>query len=130
MKEDTKVVRAGRHPEKHLGAVNPPVFHASTVLVRTLDELENLSRRPDPTFVYGRRGTPTQHAFEEAVRELEGGDACYSYPSGAAAVSAALLAFAAQGAHFLVANSVYTPTRRLCDTLLKRWASRPPISTR
>jgi cystathionine beta-lyase len=121
MKEDTKVVRAGRHPEKHLGVVNPPVFHASTVLVRTLDELENMSRRADPTVVYGRRGTPTTYAFEEAVCVLEGGDHCFSYGSGVAAISAAMLAFATTGAHFLVADSVYTPTRRLCDTLLKRW---------
>ena len=40
MKEDTKIVRAGRHPERFEGAVNPPVFHASTILRPTLDSMD------------------------------------------------------------------------------------------
>ena len=61
MKEDTKIVRAGRHPEQHGGAVNTPVYHVSTVLVETLAELEGLRERKPPVMAYGRRGTPTSH---------------------------------------------------------------------
>jgi len=120
MKEDTKIVRAGRHPTQHGGAVNTPVYHVSTVLVETLEELEGLRQRKPPVMAYGRRGTPTSHAFEEAVADLEGGAGCVSFPSGLAAISGALLTYAETGAHFLISDSAYGPTRRLCDTLLKR----------
>jgi len=120
MKEDTKIVSAGRHPAQHGGAVNTPVYHVSTVLVDTLEELEGLSKRKPPQMAYGRRGTPTVYAFEEAVSELEGGAGCVSFPSGLAAISGALLTYAETGAHFLVSDSAYGPTRRLCDNLLKR----------
>ncbi|NQV79628.1 MAG: cystathionine beta-lyase, partial [Alphaproteobacteria bacterium] len=105
---------------QHGGAVNTPVYHVSTVLVETLAELEGLRQRKPPVMAYGRRGTPTSHAFEEAVAELEGGAGCVSFPSGLAAISGALLTYAETGAHFLISDSAYGPTRRLCDTLLKR----------
>jgi cystathionine beta-lyase len=50
--------------------------------------------------------------------ELEGGAGCALYPCGAAAVSGALLAFLKQGDHLLMVDSVYEPTRALCDKLL------------
>ena len=121
MKEDTKIVKAGRHPEDQLGAVNPPVYHVSTVLVRTLDEFENLRETPEGTMAYGRRGTPTSFALEEAVAEVEGGAGCISSPSGLAAIAGALLAFVETGDHVLVTDSVYSPTRRFCDTVLARF---------
>ena len=54
------------------------------------------------------------------MADLEGGAGCVSFPSGLAAISGALLTYAETGAHFLVSDSAYGPTRRLCDTLLKR----------
>ena len=121
MKEDTKIVRAGRHPERFEGAVNPPVFHASTILRPTLDAMDAAMGAKGKVTLYGRRGTPTQFAFEEAVTEIEGGFTGFSYPSGLAAIAAAMIAFAEQGAHFLVTDSAYAPARRLCETLLKRF---------
>ncbi|CAN0564929.1 unnamed protein product, partial [Laminaria digitata] len=97
-----------------------PVYHVSTVLVDTLEELEGLSKRKPPQMAYGRRGTPTVYAFEEAITELEGGAGCVSFPSGLGAIAGALLTYAETGAHFLVSDSAYGPTRRLCDTLLTR----------
>ncbi len=120
MKEDTKIVKSGRHPEDQLGAVNPPVYHVSTVLVRTLDEFENLRELPEGTLAYGRRGTPTSFALEEAVADLEGGAGCITLPSGLAAIAGALLSFVKAGDHVLVSDSVYSPTRRFCDTVLAR----------
>src|SRR6266581_4040585 len=38
MREETTVVHSGLHPERHHGAVNPPVFHASTILSETVAE--------------------------------------------------------------------------------------------
>ena len=117
-KPDTRLVTGGRDPFSYHGFVNPPVHHASTVLYRTAEDL--LAHRG--RYHYGRRGTPTSEALEQAMAEIEG-PACAGValaPSGLAAISAALLTLAGSGDHILISDSVYQPTRTLCDTVLKR----------
>jgi cystathionine beta-lyase len=113
----TSVVHGGRDPFAHHGFVNTPVYRGSTVLFRTLDSFE----RRDQRYVYGRRGTPTSDALEAAIAELEGGARTWLAPSGAAAIATALLTFTKVGDHILVADTVYQPTRKICDGLLKRF---------
>ena len=114
-KSATSVVHAGRDPQAHHGFVNPPVYRGSTVLFPSLATLE----AKDRPFTYGRRGTPTVKALEQAMAEIEGGAACRLTASGYQAVTTAILAFAEAGDHILVADSVYQPTRQFCDQMLK-----------
>jgi len=111
-------VHAGRDPDEHFGFVNPPVYHASTVLYPTAeDQVAHRSR-----YQYGRRGTPTTEALQQALAAIEG-DACAGVallPSGLSAVSMALMAVAGAGDHILVTDSVYRPTRTFCDSVFKR----------
>jgi cystathionine beta-lyase len=113
----TDIVHSGRDPFAHHGFVNTPVYRGSTVLFRTLDSFE----RRDQRYVYGRRGTPTSEALEAAIAQLEGGARTWLAPSGAAAIATALLSFTKAGDHILVADTVYQPTRRICDGPLKRF---------
>jgi cystathionine beta-lyase len=118
LKPDTLLVTGGRDPFAYHGFVNPPVHHVSTVLYPTAEDL--LGHRGQ--YHYGRRGTPTSEALEEAIAALEG-PACKGVclvPSGLAAISSALLSVAGAGDHVLVSDSVYRPTRILCDTVLRR----------
>lgn len=124
MKDETLIIRAGRHPHDNHGAVNPPVYHASTILADSLADYEHKSRErvaDKPGTYYGRFGTPTTLALEEAVAALEGGYKSHVYPSGLAACSGALLAFLSAGDHLLITDSVYGPTRFLAQGLLKRF---------
>lgn len=124
MREETAIVHSGRHPERHEGAVNPPVFHASTILSKTVEEYRRKRKdwmREAPGTYYGRYGTPTIEALQEAIATLEGGHRCVVYPSGLAACSGALLAFLAAGDHLLMSDSVYGPTRNLASGILKRF---------
>ena len=114
---DTTIVTAGRDPEANFGVVNPPVYHASTILYPTFKALKNR----DVKYTYGRRGTPTTAMLAEAVAELEGGAHCALAPSGLAAVTIALLANLKAGDHLLMTDSVYGPTRHFCDTALARF---------
>lgn len=119
LKSDTRLVTAGRDTALHHGFVNPPVYHASTVLYPTAADMV-AHRAP---YQYGRRGTPTSEALEDALRALEG-SACAGVsllPSGAAAVSTALLSVLSSGDHLLVTDSVYRPTRNFADSILKRF---------
>ncbi len=113
----TDIVHSGRDPFAHHGFVNTPVYRGSTVLFRTLDSFE----RRDQRYVYGRRGTPTSEALEAAIAQLEGGARTWLAPSGAAAIATALLSFTKAGDHILVADTVYQPTRKICDGPLKRF---------
>jgi cystathionine beta-lyase len=115
---DTTVVNAGRDPASYHGFVNPPVYHASTVLYPAAEDY--LAHRA--RYQYGRRGTPTTEALERALQELEGPQCAgvALLPSGLAAISAALISILHAGDHLLVADSVYGPTRSFCDQILSR----------
>ncbi len=121
MKKRTKLLHAGRNPKDHHGIVNPPVYHASTILYPTVAEMEKISAAPYDNVSYGLRGTPTTFALEDAITELENGFRTIAVCSGLAAVTAPLLAFLKAGDHLLVPDSVYGPTRRFCDAKLSRY---------
>jgi cysteine-S-conjugate beta-lyase len=118
LKPDTVLVTAGRDTKGQHGFVNPAVYHASTVLYPTAeDQVDHRSR-----YQYGRRGTPTSEALEQALAAIEG-DGCAGVallPSGLAAISTALFSVAGAGDHLLVTDSVYRPTRNFCDGVFKR----------
>ena len=115
-KDATRLAHAGREPARQHGFVNTPIYRGSTVLFPTLACLE----ANDQDFTYGRLGTPTVKALEEAIAELEGGHRTLLTPSGLSAIATALMAFVSAGDEVLVSDSVYRPTRRFCDHVLKR----------
>jgi cystathionine beta-lyase len=119
MKKDTLLARAGRAPARYQGMVNTPVFRTSTVLHPSLESFEAPRDEDYQKIVYGRHGTPTTRALEEALAELEGGYRAVALPSGLAAIAAAINAFVKTGGHFLVADTVYLPTRNFCERQLK-----------
>jgi cystathionine beta-lyase len=118
-KAETRLVTAGRDPKAQHGFVNPPVVHGSTVLYPTAGDLH--AHRSE--FQYGRHGTPTTKALQEALMALEGPQ-CAGVglaPSGLAAISTTLLAVLKAGDHLLVCDNVYRPTRNFCGGLLARY---------
>ena len=119
MKKDTLLAHAGRDPERYQGMVNTPVFRASTVLHPDLESYEAPRDEDYQKISYGRNGTPTTRALEEAVARLEGGYRAVAVPSGLAAILASLCAFVKNGDHLLVVDSVYGPTRNFCNARLK-----------
>ncbi|MEW5422193.1 cystathionine beta-lyase [Amorphus sp. 3PC139-8] len=120
MKTDTKIARLGRpHAKDGPVSVNPPVVRASTVLFPDMETYDAAGKEKYTTLRYGRHGTPTAFALADAVAELEGGYRAIVLPSGLAAISATLLAYARPGTHLLVTDNVYGPTRNLCDSYLR-----------
>jgi cystathionine beta-lyase len=112
----TRLVHAGREPARQHGFVNTPIYRGSTVIFPTMAALE----ANDQAFTYGRLGTPTVRALEEAIAELEGGHRTLMTPSGLSAIATSLLAFLAAGDELLIVDSVYRPARRFCDNVLAR----------
>src|ERR1700691_1250616 len=120
-KIDTLLAHAGRAPEENFGIVNPPVYHASTVLHPTVAALEAAAKNRYTRVTYGRHGTPTSFAFEEAMAAIEGGRRAVAFCSGAAGCFAAILAFVRAGDHVLLTDSVYGPVRGFATGFLERF---------
>ncbi|MDO6611885.1 cystathionine beta-lyase [Shewanella sp. 1_MG-2023] len=115
----TQIVSVGREKKYSKGIINPPVYRASTVVFDTMDDMRfAIKNKTNGEMFYGRRGTPTHFSFQQAISELEGGAGTALYPSGAGAISAALLSFLKSGDHLLMVDSAYEPTRDLCNKLL------------
>lgn len=105
------------------GPVNVPVVRTSTVrFANTAAYADHHHRRVAGERVasYGRHGLDTHRALEDALLGLEGGHRAFLAPSGLAAISLVLVALLSPGDHALVADSVYSPVRRVDATLLQR----------
>jgi cystathionine beta-lyase len=119
LEAETTLVTAGRDTQAQKGFVNPPVVHGSTVLYPTADDLH--AHRGE--FQYGRHGTPTTKALQEALMALEGPQ-CAGVglaPSGLSAITTTLLAVLNAGDHLLVCDNAYRPSRNFCNGLLARY---------
>lgn len=114
----TRLTEAGRQYAEH-GIVNPAIYNASTVAFESVAALEAATQNPLDGVYYGRYGTPTVFAFEEAVASLEGGfSRAVATSSGLAAIAVTLLTYLKQGDELLMVDTVYGPTRGFCDTVL------------
>jgi len=113
---ETVLTHHGRVPDEQFGFVNTPVYRGSTVLFKTLDDLESQQQR----FLYGRAGNPTTAQVEAVVTELEGAFRTLLAPSGLAAVTIAILSCVSAGDEILITDSAYEPTRNFAEGFLKR----------
>ncbi|GAA5187377.1 cystathionine beta-lyase [Ferrimonas gelatinilytica] len=117
----TRLVQAGRHNAFGHGAVNPVVQRASSLIFDSLAHKRTATAgRAEGALFYGRRGTETHFALQQALTELEGGAGCVLYPCGAAAISNAILAFIGNGDHLLMTGAAYEPTQGFCDQVLTK----------
>jgi len=124
MKLRTRLAQRGRRARSQPGTVNLPVARASTVAFGSLAEMAEVQRRFEADEVvptYGIVNMPLRAAFEELMVEIEGGHRAATYPTGLAAIAAALMACVKAGDHVLVTDSCYGPTRRLCQRTLARY---------
>jgi cystathionine beta-lyase len=119
--QSTVLVEGGRRKEWRGRLVNVPIERASTILFEDVGELSS-SRPGLGQYRYGLQGTATHWALSEALTDLEpGGAGTVLYSSGLAAITGALMAVLSSGDELLVTDSVYGPTRKFCDTILKRF---------
>ena len=114
----TLLAHAGSNPHDHHGAVNVPPHRMSTVAFNSYAEFESVPRTP---YHYGRAGTPSSAAFEDAIAALEGAHASVSTCSGLSAIITALMAFTRAGDHVLMPDNCYGPSRKSCEEILRRF---------
>lgn len=111
---ETILTHLGRNPDDQFGFVNTPVYRGSTVLFKTLADLEAQQQR----YLYGRAGNPTTESVEAVVTELEGAYRTKLVPSGLAAITIALLSCLKAGDDLLISDSAYEPGRQFANGFL------------
>ncbi|HTM76630.1 MAG TPA: cystathionine beta-lyase, partial [Devosia sp.] len=113
---ETLLTHLGRAPDDQFGFVNTPVYRGSTVLFKTLADIEAQEQR----FLYGRAGNPTTEGVETVITALEGAYRTRLVPSGLAAITIALLSCVKAGDEVLISDSAYEPGRKFADGFLAR----------
>lgn len=117
MTEETRLIHSGLAQKPLARTVGPPIQRGSTVLLPNAAALYD----HEAQVTYGRQGLAAQTALIEALAELEHAQGVTLYPSGLAALTGALLAVLKAGDEILVVDTIYKPTRRFCDTVLRRF---------
>jgi cystathionine beta-lyase len=120
MKRETLLTTMGGGSDETTGAVNLPVYRASTILFQNLADFEAADRGEFSGFVYGRYGTPSSSALENVIAKLEDADHAIVTSSGLSAIVTGLMAFLGNGDHLLMTDAVYGPTRKFCDHMLTK----------
>lgn len=113
----TQLTKLGRDPEQQYGFVNAPLYKGSTVVYKTVSDIEHRRQR----FAYGTAGTPTIENLENAWTQLCAAAGTVLSPSGLGAIALALFATTKAGDHILMPDTVYRPTRNLCHGFLSKY---------
>lgn len=119
---DTRAVHAGERVAG--GPVIPtttPIYQTSSFSYRSTDELDKVFDDNSSGYVYTRYGNPTTRALEAAVATLEGTADAVAFPSGMAAIAAALTATVANGEALLASQDVYGATFAFIQNELSRF---------
>jgi cystathionine gamma-synthase len=109
----TRAVHAGLTPDPAFGSVIPAIHQTSTYAQSRPGEFVG-------DYDYARSANPTRAALEQALGELEGGQAV-AFSSGLAAEHALLTVVAGAGCHIVLPADLYGGTYRLVDKVLTRW---------
>ena len=120
-KIDTELSIAGHDLKNNHGALNPPVYHASTFAFPTVEELDAANLKKFDTFSYGLYGTPTSYALEDGLRKLENANHAIIVGSGLGSIAVTLAGLLKSGDHLLVSESAYHPTIKFCNNFLKKF---------
>lgn len=111
----TRMIHSGRNPSNQLGAVNPPIHRASTIVLNRAEDLYK-----DGVRTYGIGGMQVHDELKNALCALEDANHCLITESGLLACTLPIFALVGAGEHILLPDNVYSPTRRYCDRSLKR----------
>lgn len=111
----TRLVHAGRQPERNAGSVVAPIYQTSTFHYPRAH-----SESDGGTYLYTRNANPTIELAEARLRELDGGAAARLFASGMAAMSAAVLSIVRPGDEVVALADLYGGTTDLLRELRER----------
>ena len=126
MKNSFKTFLKHTAKDFHNQSVNPPVVRASTIIFKSMQDIKKTQNKylKDPVsgnFDYGRQGTSTTYALQQILRKIEECYKVYLTPTGFGSIFLAVMSVVKPDDEILVTDSVYSPTRLLTETYLKKF---------
>lgn len=120
-KIETSLITIGRNKKYTHGSINPVIQKASSIIFDTNQQKNQAAINSNNTSLfYGRKGTITHLALQEAMMQLENGSGCSLFPCGAAAIVNSILSFVSAGDNVLITESSYEPTQKFCKNILQK----------
>jgi cystathionine gamma-synthase len=113
MRIETLAVHAGRRVDPATGAIVPPL-HLSSTFERSATGEYALG------FSYSREGNPNRQSLEECLSAIEGGRQALAFPSGMAAITAAIQGLE-PGDHIIAPDDVYYGLRKVLSEVFRKW---------
>ena len=98
-----------------------PIYQTTSYVFHDSQHAADRFGLADPGNIYGRLTNSTQGVLEERVAALEGGSAALAVASGAAAISYAIEALAANGGHIVAQKTIYGGTYNLLAHTLPQY---------
>ncbi len=121
----TRAVHSGeRPPAPDFTPVVTPIYPGSTYLYEDLEVMDAALAGDEKRFVYSRYGNPTTSVLEAAIADLEGTPAAIAFPSGMAAVHAAIMTSIEPGQTILATNDLYGHTILTLTDHIQQWGCR------
>ena len=111
----------GEDRERYFGAVAPPIVQSSIFAFPSVDAMRAGFRDEFGNHVYTRGNNPTVEILRKKVAALEGAEDCLMFGSGAAAMSAGVIACVSGGDHVVCVARPYSWTRAVLKDLLGRF---------
>ena len=126
MKNSFKTFLKHTAKDFHNQSVNPPVVRASTIIFKSMQDIKKTQNKylKDPVsgnFDYGRQGTSTTYALQQILRKIEECYKVYLTPTGFGSIFLAVMSVVRPDDEILITDSVYSPTRLLTETYLKKF---------
>ena len=112
IKIESRLAQIGSISETVTGAVSFPIYQSTAFRHPRLGQSTG--------FDYARTKSPTRTVLEQAIAELESGDAGFASSSGMASLQT-IFALFSQGDHLLVSLDLYGGTYRLLEKVISRF---------
>ncbi len=112
LKIESRLAQIGSIQEPVTGAISFPVYQATAFRHPKLGQSTG--------FDYARTKSPTRKVLEDAIAQLESGDAGFACSSGMAALQT-IFAYFSQGDHLIVSLDLYGGTYRLLEKIMSRF---------
>lgn len=98
-----------------------PIYQTTSYVFRNSKHAADRFGLADAGNIYGRLTNSTQDVFEKRIAALEGGSAALATASGAAAITYAIQAIAANGGHIVAQKTIYGGTFNLLAHTLPQY---------
>lgn len=103
-----------------------PIHQTSTYRFPSVAMLEEYLNGNQELYLYTRYENPTLRSLQEKIAELEGGESCFVFSSGMAAITSSILSVVSSGDEVLASDALYGRTL----FFMERWLPRFGVRTR